>query len=94
MASTTTQPNSRHSQRSQHSCPAGPARVTLGRNACGVLLKLEERQPNGSRVMVVTAFTQASCLEEWCMDDPLRFEAPIVHQHVRRDADALWRNDS
>jgi hypothetical protein len=43
--------------------------------------------------MVVTAFTQASCLEEWCMDDPLRFEAPIVHQHVRRDADALWRND-
>jgi hypothetical protein len=93
MASTTTQPNSRHPQRSKHSRAASQARVTLDRNACGVLLKLEERQPNGSRVMIVTAFTQASSLEEWCMDDPLRFEAPIVHQRVRRDADALWRND-
>jgi hypothetical protein len=74
MASTTTQPNSRHSQRSQHSRPAGRARVTLGRNACGVLLKLEERRPNGSRIMVITAFTQASSLEEWCMNDPLRLK--------------------
>lgn len=92
MASTTTQAQSRHSP---HSRAAGQqARVTLGRNACGVLLELEERRSNGPRVVVVTAFTQASSFEEWCLDDPLRFEAPIVHQQFRRDADAFWRNHS
>jgi hypothetical protein len=70
------------------------AKVTLGRNACGVLLKIEERQANGPRVVVITAFTQACSFEEWCKDDPLRFAAPVIHQQIRRDADALWRNDS
>jgi hypothetical protein len=91
MATTTTQAQLRHSRQI---CAAVQAKVKLGRNACGVLLELEERQANGHRIVVVAAFTQASSIEDWCKDDPLRFEAPVVHQQFRRDADALWRNDS
>jgi hypothetical protein len=87
MAATTTPSQSRHSRQI---CAAVQAKVRLGRNACGVLLELEERHANGPRVVVVAAFTQASSFEEWCKDDPLRFEAPVVHQQIRRDADALW----
>jgi hypothetical protein len=93
VAATPTQTQSRYSQHPRNLHAADQARITLGRNACGVLLELEERQSNGPRVVVVTAFTQVSSFEDWCTNDPLRFEAPVVHQQARRDADALWRND-
>jgi hypothetical protein len=88
MAATTTPAHSEYSR------DALQAKVTLGRNACGVLLELEVRQTNGPRVVVITAFTQTAFFEEWCKDDPLRFAAPVIHQKIRRGADALWRNDS
>jgi len=72
---------------------AGEVRVKLHRNACGVLLELEDRRPNGPRVVVVAAFTRESSFEDWCTNDPLRFEVPIVHQHVRREAASLWQSE-
>jgi hypothetical protein len=68
-------------------------KVSLGRNACGVLLEVEERQSTGARIVVVTAFTRSAAFDAWCADDPLRFDAPIAHQQIRRDGDALWRGD-
>ena len=72
----------------------GQIRVALHRNACGVLLEIEDRRSNGPHVVVVTAFTGASSFEDWCINDPLRFEMPIVHQQIRREAEALWRSES
>ena len=76
------------------SSATGQIRVALHRNACGVLLEIEDRRLNGPHVVVVTAFTGASSFEDWCANDPLRFEMPIVHQQIRRDAEALWRSES
>lgn len=76
------------------SSATGQIRVALHRNACGVLLELEDRRSTWPRVVVVAAFTRASSFEDWCSNDPLRFEMPIVHQQIRREAEALWWRDS
>lgn len=106
MASNTTHVQSRYRQAAVHppnpevlrcagaTIAVGQVSLTLHRNSCGVLLALEERRSNGPQVIVLAGFTQASCLEDWCTNDPLRFEIPIVHQHLRREAEALWRSDS
>ena len=80
-------------ERARHVAASGAVRVALQRQACGVLLELEECRLVGPRVVVVTSFTQASSFQDWCADDPLRFEEPIVHQQVRRHAEELWRSD-
>jgi hypothetical protein len=106
MISTSTQAPSRHGRASAAALPSqsrnrtvaattdGEVSVTLHRCASGVLLELEERRSDGSRIIVVTAFTQSNSLDAWCADDPLRFDAPMLHQQVRRHAADLWRNDS
>lgn len=76
------------------SCPVREVSATLVRNDFGVLLELKERPPNGPCVVVLAAFTRASSLEDWCADDPLRFEMPNVHEQIRREAEVFWRSDS
>ena len=71
----------------------GDVRVTLHRNDCGVVLVRDEHRSNEPRVVVVTAFTQSSTFQDWCAGDPMRFSAPIVLEQVRRDVDALLRNE-
>ena len=72
---------------------ADAVRVALQRRTDGVLLQIEERAAGGGRVFVVAAFTEPSAFEAWSSDDPLRFEQPIVHQQLRRQAAELWRID-
>ena len=67
--------------------------MTLHRNDCGVVLVSDENQPSGPRVVVVTAFSRSSAFEDWCADDPLRFSAPVVLEQVRRDVEALLRDE-
>ena len=67
--------------------------VTLHRSDGGVILELEERSTGGWRVAIIAAFTQPSAFEEWCADDPLRFEQPLMHQQLRRQAAELWRSE-
>ncbi len=71
----------------------GEVRVTLHRNDCGVVLVRDEHRSNEPRVVVVAAFTRPSSFEDWCAGDPMRFSAPIVLEQVRRDVDALLRNE-
>jgi hypothetical protein len=78
-------------KRGSNSCTANLVRLTLQRSSCGLLLDLDERRIDGPRVRVVTAFTGAASFNDWCNDDPLRFEAPIVQRQAQRDADALWQ---
>jgi hypothetical protein len=80
-------------EQARHVAASDAVRVALQRQAGGVLLEIEEGRSIGPRIVVVTSFTQASSLEDWCADDPLRFEEPIVHQQVRRHAEELWRSD-
>lgn len=99
MASTATQTQSqqcrpREAAYEQRVRGASAVSVALHRRGCAVLLELEERRSSGSRVVLITSFTQASSFEAWCTDDPLRFEEPIVHQQMRRRAEELWQVDS
>jgi len=81
-------------RRAAVSAVRGAVTVTLHRRGPGILLELVEHRPSGCRIVVVTSFTDARSFEEWCTDDPLRFEHPIVHQQVRRHAEELWRAGS
>jgi hypothetical protein len=36
-------------------------------------------------------FTDADHFWQWCGNDPIRFEHPLLFAQLRRDADALWR---
>ncbi len=80
--------------RATASAAAAELSVTLHRRTGGVILEREERSSVGWRIAVVTAFTRPSAFEDWCADDPLRFEQPIVHQQVRRRAAELWSSGS
>ena len=37
-------------------------------------------------------FIDPADFERWCEDDPIRFEHPLLHVHLKRDGDELWRN--
>jgi hypothetical protein len=69
------------------------ARLSVRRDTHGLLLELDEVR-GGTRVRVIAAFTRAATFEEWCRDDPLRFESPMLHQQAVREAQSLWLSTS
>lgn len=69
----------------------GAVTATLHKRGHRILLELDERRPDGCRVVVVTTFSDSTSFESWCANDPLRFEQPIVHRELRRKAEELWR---
>lgn len=71
-------------------CASAPPSFALHRRAGALVLELQERSVDGCSVAIVTAFTDLSAFNDWCDDDPLRFEYPVVHQQVRRQGHALW----
>lgn len=69
---------------------SGTVRVTLRRDARGLFLEREEEPAHGPRVLLVASFVDLSTFAQWSENDPLRFDAPILHKRIRQDAETLW----
>lgn len=72
----------------------GVLRFVLRRVAGGLYVEREEHPRKGTRTSISIEFADRAEFERWCDDDPCRFQSPLLHQRVRRDADELWQFDS
>ena len=46
----------------------------------------------GLRTHQSVEFADAEHFKRWCDNDPIRFEHPLLHVNLKRDADELWRS--
>jgi len=67
----------------------GEVRFFLQRVAGGLYVEREEIPRRGLRTQQSVQF--AEHFERWCDNDPIRFEHPLLHVNLKRDADELWR---
>ena len=59
--------------------------------AGGLYVEREETPRRGIRTQLAMCFADRVSFEHWCNDDVARFEHPVLHQRLRRDAEALWQ---
>lgn len=53
-------------------------------------LELRQHVPRGVDSLAILLFDDRASFERWWRDDALRFDHPVVHRELRRDADELW----
>lgn len=70
----------------------GETRFFLQRVAGGLYVEREEIPRRGLRTWQSIEFADAQHFGTWCDADPVRFEYPLLHAKVRREADALWHD--
>jgi hypothetical protein len=58
----------------------------------GLYVEREEIPRHGVRTCQALCFNDRASFERWCDDDPARFEHPLLHARLKRDADQLWRS--
>ena len=71
----------------------GEVRFFLQRVAGGLYVEREEIPRRGLRTQQSVEFPDAERFKQWCDNDPIRFEHPLLHINLQRDADDLWRTD-
>ena len=69
----------------------GDIRFYLERVAGGLYVEREEIPRRGLQTSQSAHFNDADSFRRWCDDDPVRFEHPVLHVQLKRDADDLWR---
>jgi len=69
----------------------GEVRFFLKRVAGGLYVEREEIPRRGLRTQQSVEFPDAERFKRWCDNDPIRFEHPLLHINLQRDADDLWR---
>jgi hypothetical protein len=69
----------------------GVLRFVLRRVVGGLYVEREELPRKGTRTSISVEFTDRDGFERWHEDDLSRFEHPLLHQRVRRDAEQLWK---
>ena len=70
----------------------GLVRFVLQRVTGGLYVERDEIPTRGLRVIQSIAFSNADAFDRWCDDDPVRFDHPLLHTQLKRDAAALWRS--
>jgi hypothetical protein len=69
----------------------GRLRIVLQRVAGGLYVEREDVPKHGMRTCVSLEFGSCTDFLRWYDEDASRFEHPLLHQRVRRDADELWQ---
>ena len=72
----------------------GEVSFFLQRVAGGLYVEREEIPRRGLRTVQSVHFTDPAAFNRWCEGDPVRFEHPLLHVNLKRDAEALWRIDA
>lgn len=70
----------------------GEVRFFLQRVAGGLYVEREEIPRRGLRTQQSVQFADVEHFKRWCENDPIRFEHPLLHVSLKRDADELWRS--
>lgn len=71
----------------------GVLRFVLRRVAGGLYVEREEHPRKGTHTSISIEFADRGEFERWHSDDTCRFQSPLLHRRVRRDADELWELD-
>jgi hypothetical protein len=71
--------------------PRGELRLHLQVHQGGLYVEREEIPLHGLHCVQSMHFVDVRQFERWCEGDPARFEHPLLHLALRREAEALWR---
>lgn len=76
----------------QHAARVGRRELRFLIYRAGSSLTVERRQraEDGVASLAVLHFDDGDAFEAWWREDALRFDHPILHQALRRDASELW----
>ncbi|KQW69866.1 hypothetical protein ASC67_05095 [Methylibium sp. Root1272] len=55
----------------------------------GLFVERTQRRPLGALVTVAMVFERRDAFARWCDSDPVRFDHPMLHSHLRRHGDEL-----
>lgn len=55
----------------------------------GLFVERTQRRPLGALVTVAMVFERRDAFARWCDSDPVRFDHPMLHNHLRRHGDEL-----
>lgn len=55
----------------------------------GLFVERTQRRPLGALVTVAMVFAHRDAFARWCDSDPVRFDHPMLHNHLRRHGDEL-----
>ncbi|GAB3759165.1 hypothetical protein GCM10028796_05940 [Ramlibacter monticola] len=64
----------------------------LQRVSGGLYVEREDIPRCGLRTQQAVQFADAEHFKQWCDNDPIRFEHPLLHINLKRDADDLWQS--
>lgn len=70
--------------------PRGELGFWLQVHQGGLYVEREEIPSRGLHCVQSMHFRDAGQFEQWCDRDPARFEHPLLHLALKRDAGALW----
>lgn len=71
----------------------GQTRLLLRRLASGLYVEREDIPSRGIRTVQSMLFVSERTFEDWCQAEPLRFDSPLLHASLRREAALLWSTD-
>jgi hypothetical protein len=69
----------------------GELRFRLQAHQGGLYVEREEVPCRGPHCVQSMHFRDVRQFEQWCDGDPARFEHPLLHLALKRDAGALWQ---
>jgi hypothetical protein len=69
----------------------GELRFRLQYHQGGLYVEREEIPCRGLHCVQSMHFRDVEQFEQWCDRDPARFEHPLLHQALKRDAGSLWQ---
>ncbi len=69
-------------------------RFFLQRVAGGLYVEREDIPRLGPQTLQSLQFMAADGFHDWCDNDPVRFEHPLLHIDLKRHGDELWRVDA
>jgi hypothetical protein len=71
--------------------PRGELRFRLQYHQGGLYVEREEVPPHGLHFVQSMHFRDVPQFERWWDGDPARFEHPVLHLALKRDAGMLWQ---
>lgn len=71
----------------------GVVRFVLRRVGRGLYVEREEAPRKGPHTSISVEFAEREGFGQWLNEDPCRFDSPLLHQRLRKDADELWGSE-
>lgn len=63
----------------------GTVAFALRATTVGLLIERTQQQPGGARLVQTMVFSDLVTFDRWCAAEPIRFDAPVLYDQLRRD---------